>query len=271
MSLEQNIADLVTVGRRLTDEVAGKMKGIDDRVTEALRVTPEMTRNYVLDAVAGDDKAAGTFSAPLKTLKEAVTRTPVGGLLDVRLRKAQVHEINAEIDIFGKIVRIWREGLSDAAFANLPAPDAPTLRILTSAELHRSTVSLFDSMLVVGGYQVGVAVEIVGAPGSASTAVALGGLYGSTPHGKNAILLRNASLKMNTGTAFAACDLHIMSASIAREPGALLYRVTDTGIMSVRSVTLPAGDSLPAMISGVVKNAAGGLANLVINHNGAGF
>lgn len=271
MSLEQNIADLVTVGRRLTDEVAGKMAGIDARVTEALRVVPEMTRIYVLDAVAGDDKAAGTAAAPLKTLAEAVKRTPVGGLLDVRLRKEQVHEVSLELDVVGKIVRIQRETLSDAAFANSPAPDAPVLRVLASATLHRSTVSLFDSMLIIGEYMVGVAVEIVGAPGSAVTAVALGGLYGGISRGRNAVLLRNATLKMNVGTAFAACDLYILSTSIARDPAALLYRVTDTGFMSVRTVTLPAGDSLPAMISGVVKNAAGGLANLVINHNGAGF
>jgi len=271
MSLEQNIADLVTVGRRLTDEVAGKMKSIDDRVAEALRVAPEMVRVYVLDAVAGDDKAAGTSAAPLKTLAEAVKRTPMGGFLDVRLRKEQVHEVSAQLEIIGRIVFIRREGLSDVAFTGTPAPDAPVLRVLASPELHRSTVMLFESMLLIGEYQVGVAVEIVGAPGSSVAAVALGGLFGSVSRGKNTVLLRNATLKINVGTAFAACDLHILATSITREPGALLYRVTDTGVMSARTVTLPAGDTLPAMISGVVKNAAGGLANLVINHNGAGF
>lgn len=271
MSLEQNIADLVTVGRRLTDEVAGKMAGIDARVTEALRVVPEMTRTYWLDAVAGDDKAAGTAAAPLRTFAEAVKRTPVGGYLDVRLRKEQVHEVSAALDILGKIVRIQRDGLSDVAYAAMPAPDAPVLRVVASTEGHRSTVSLFDSLLIIGEYQVGVAVEIQAAPGSAVAGVAMGGLYGGMPRGRNSVLLRNATLKMNAGTAFAACDLVLFNASLLRESNAWLYRVADASVMSVRSVTLPAGDSLPAMISGVVKNAAGGLANLVINHNGAGF
>lgn len=272
MSLEQNIADLVTVGRRLTDEVAGKMAGIDARVTEALRATPEMTRVYVLDAVTGDDKAAGTSAAPLKTLAEAVKRTPVGGLLDVRLRKGQVHEVNTYVDIVQKIVRIYREDQSAAEFANVPAPDAPVLRVSVSSDIYRSNIFLFNSNLVIGEYRVGVAVEINGSQQSGPVeASAIGGMFGGTIRGCNSFLLRNASLKINTGTAVAACDFFIINAFVTREPGTMLYRVVQTGSIGISGLTLPAGDTLPAMISGVVKDAAGGLANLVINHNGAGF
>ncbi|MGO2147509.1 hypothetical protein [Halomonas sp.] len=97
MSLETQVAELVTSAKKLVSEIAGKMAGIDKKVNEATAAVPATIRgladqSFYIDAVSGDDTNAGTDTSPLKTSAEAARRAVQGGNVNLYFRQQQVHE-----------------------------------------------------------------------------------------------------------------------------------------------------------------------------------
>lgn len=87
MSLETDVANLVTKTTDLITYFGGKKAGIDSAVAAAVAAAPEIVRVFYVDSVAGDDFALGTQAAPLKTIGRALAATPVGGGCEVVLLK----------------------------------------------------------------------------------------------------------------------------------------------------------------------------------------
>lgn len=91
MSLETVISGLVTATKELTSEVANKMKGIDQKVDQAVKDVPQaildnMGRRFWLSADQGDNSNDGLHSnRPLATIGEALRRTPAGAALEIRI------------------------------------------------------------------------------------------------------------------------------------------------------------------------------------------
>lgn len=91
MSLESQIADLVSAANSLTSTVAGKMSEIDQKVNEAVETIPNeiisvMGATYYVDQDNGSDSASGASeSDPLKSFSEVGGRTPAGASVQIRL------------------------------------------------------------------------------------------------------------------------------------------------------------------------------------------
>lgn len=85
MSLETDVANLVTKATQLIDYFNGKKTGIDAAVAAAIAAVPTMSKTFYVDSVAGIDTNDGSLSAPLKTIDKAVANTPAGGICVVNL------------------------------------------------------------------------------------------------------------------------------------------------------------------------------------------
>lgn len=97
MSLETQIADLVSATNSLIAVFNGKSAAIDARVSAAIAATPEMRRIWYVDQVAGLDTNAGTAAAPLKTIGKAIANTPTNGICNVLLLSD--YTVDSQIDL----------------------------------------------------------------------------------------------------------------------------------------------------------------------------
>lgn len=92
MSLENQVTALVSAANKLTSEVANKMNGIDKKVDEATQAVPDAVRalssqTFFVDQANGNDNWTGlNQGAALKSIDEAVARTPVSSVCFVTLR-----------------------------------------------------------------------------------------------------------------------------------------------------------------------------------------
>jgi hypothetical protein len=86
MSLESQIADLVTATNSLITTFNGKKASIDSAVAAAIAAAPETLRTWYVDQVSGLDTNAGTSpAAPFKTIGKALASTPAFGVATVQL------------------------------------------------------------------------------------------------------------------------------------------------------------------------------------------
>lgn len=91
MSLESEVANLVSNTSKLIDYFNTKKAGIDASVAAAVAAVPNMYRVWYVNQQTGDDAAVGTQAAPLKSIEKAIASTPVGGTCAVRLMSDYVH------------------------------------------------------------------------------------------------------------------------------------------------------------------------------------
>ncbi|MBA1195483.1 hypothetical protein G7007_21985, partial [Pseudomonas entomophila] len=68
MSLESTVADLVTATNALLATFSGKKNEINAALAAAIAAVPSNTKRYWVNQISGDDTAAGTAEAPLKTI-----------------------------------------------------------------------------------------------------------------------------------------------------------------------------------------------------------
>lgn len=86
MSLESQIADLVSATNALVTTFNTKKTSIDAAVAAAIAAVPIMVKTFYVDQIAGDDTYVGNTQAlPLKTIEKALSNTPAGGLCTVVL------------------------------------------------------------------------------------------------------------------------------------------------------------------------------------------
>lgn len=100
MSLETQVTALVGAANHLTETVASKVGQIDDKVNKAVKAIPELHKTFYVDWNAGNNEALGTLSAPLKTIHEAVNRTPLNGSVAIHLMKNQEHFMSGESAVY---------------------------------------------------------------------------------------------------------------------------------------------------------------------------
>lgn len=99
MSLESQIAALVSAANSLTSQVAGKMNQIDQKVDEATASVPRVIRklsqqSFFIDAIAGDDNNDGSIDSPFKTVNAANSRAVNGSYIALYFRENQTHVVN---------------------------------------------------------------------------------------------------------------------------------------------------------------------------------
>ena len=94
MSLETDVANLVTQTTALLDYFKTRKAGIDSAVAAAIAAAPETVRTWYVDAVSGADANAGTATAPFKTIAKALANTPAFGVCIVNLLSDYVLDVN---------------------------------------------------------------------------------------------------------------------------------------------------------------------------------
>lgn len=91
MSLESQVAALVSAANSLTSQVAGKMSQIDQKVDQAIdgvsqEILSNMGRTWVLDQQNGSDSNGGTsLEDAVASFKHIADKTPAGAAVAVRV------------------------------------------------------------------------------------------------------------------------------------------------------------------------------------------
>lgn len=98
MSIETQIAALVAASNSLTAAVSGKISEIDGKVLALQKSVPNTVRGMLsqvvyVDGLLGNDAAAGTAAAPLKTIDAALNIGLSGCVLTVLLACGQEYKI----------------------------------------------------------------------------------------------------------------------------------------------------------------------------------
>ena len=97
----QEIGALIKSVNDMTATVAGKIDEIDRKVNEAVKAIPELHKQFFIDAVNGSDLNVGTSkAASLRTVKEAVNRTPLNGSVTIYLKRNQEHFLTGSVREF---------------------------------------------------------------------------------------------------------------------------------------------------------------------------
>ncbi|WP_447042537.1 hypothetical protein [Vreelandella sp. H-I2] len=119
MSLESQIAALVSAANSLTSQVAGKMSGIDSAVQAAVQGIPQaiedkMNRIVHVDQLNGNDNNSGTSTNPIKTIRKAAQDTPSGAAVTITLMSDyEFYDLTDSADFINAYVRIRSLDVSD--------------------------------------------------------------------------------------------------------------------------------------------------------------
>lgn len=85
MSLETEVAAFTSKATALLDYYAAFKNTAAKSIADAVAAAPAISRTFYVNQLIGDDNAAGSSTAPFKTIDRAITSTPDGGLADIVL------------------------------------------------------------------------------------------------------------------------------------------------------------------------------------------
>ncbi|MGP9665992.1 hypothetical protein ACT3TY_15390 [Halomonas sp. AOP22-C1-8] len=186
MSLESQITALVSAANKLTSEVANKMRGIDQKVSEAVKAIPNLARTYHIDAVLGSDSNSGGDSAPLATIREALMRSGDIPFVTIRLHNGQVHEFRGREDSS----HIYHQVRNRVAFRSYGGPGAsPIIEpvVTTSVDGNNSLMhflAIEDGGAVNGQKVVLKLAQGLDAANSPKLSIGVGGAFIGRAHGR---------------------------------------------------------------------------------------
>lgn len=263
MSLETQIADLVKAGSDLVATFAGKKAAIDAAVNAALQAIPNNAKTVYVDSVAGDDAAAGTDAAPVKTLKKACDLVPIGGSGVIYLKSDATYTLDAFITISNKTL------FFDAWGVGAKPVIAPAAFLYAGANACYG-FHMFNA-------QLRFVRSKIKAPGLADAGAAVSTL--------NSVFARSDTGVVGDVT-FSLCDIDLDKCHLFRATYATsMFRVgfynstvnrinpdgklmvIDAGVatIGVSGLTLPAGTVLADLITGLVRDANSVPRNLMCN------
>ncbi|QNM96394.1 hypothetical protein [Chitinimonas koreensis] len=252
MSLESNIADLVSAANALTAEFNAKASSINTAVASAIAAIPVNVVSYYVDSVVGDDSATGALEAPLKTLKAAIDRTPTGGAATIYLNAGTTQRITAPVTIFNKYLYIGSYG----------AGDKPVLQSDALVQAGQNTaygLTLRESTIAFTGLKLRTATLADGA-----LPVAAAGLIQRADRAVGNIIVGSCDIELNaqhlagTATSGGMLRMHFYSSAVTRPStdGRLLALSGSVADVSINALTLPAGTVLADLFSGIVRDGS---------------
>ena len=125
MSLESQVAALVSAASNLTSQVAGKMSQIDQKVDKATQAVPEAvnslaTRTIYVDVINGDNNNIGSSDSPKRTLRGALNDQPDLGTVIVNLKSPGNYQLDGDVSIGNKNVFIVGSATNKAGYVISP-------------------------------------------------------------------------------------------------------------------------------------------------------
>lgn len=103
MSLETEVAALVTEARSLLNYYIAKRAGIESAVAAAIAAIPSGNRTWYVNQLTGLDTNEGNTAAkPFKTIDKALSSTPVGGICNALLQADYV--MTDSITVQGRVL-----------------------------------------------------------------------------------------------------------------------------------------------------------------------
>lgn len=118
----EQINDLIGGYTDLKAYFEGARDDIEGRVQYALNATPDMDRIYYVNVTTGDDTNTGSIGAPLASIGEAISRTPVMGLVTIYLQSDYVW--GYRVNVANKLVEIRSDDIPNTrrniSFSALP-------------------------------------------------------------------------------------------------------------------------------------------------------
>lgn len=262
MSLEQQIADLVSAARGLIATFEHKRAGIDAAVLAALQALPANTRTYYVSALTGNDSAAGTQQAPLKTLKQAIDRVPVGGFSDIYLASGEEHLVDSQITVANKVVIVGAYGQgAHPVLKSVPYVESGMNLCygispfgggtLTFTRVRVKTAALLDQALPSGDYGF----------------ISRSDCTTATVFMNSSDIELNGQSFMSGSSAGTAMTLFLYNLQVTRNAaGSYIASLGVNNLrLSVAGVTLPAATTLESLLSGITRDANGVPRNLLCN------
>lgn len=220
MSLESQIADLVSATNILITTFNTKKSGIDTAVAAAIAAVPANKKIFYVHQISGLDTNDGGIAAPLRTIEKAIAMTPVGGVLSLRLLSD--YTMASEISMEGIKMELRTDVIAQRRFLRpvyYKATDNLTTFISCFSTLMGSEFSFRD-----------ISIEMPSA--TAQNPVPMGG--------NNALIKANAT---SPATLLAVKMINCEVLDLAGATATLTSSSTSALLLAVTGTTFPAGFS----------------------------
>lgn len=242
MSLESQIADLVSATNTLIATFNTKKTGIDAAVAAAIAAVPVNKKIFYVHQLNGIDTNDGTINAPLKTIDKALANTPYGGICAILLQ--------ADYTMTANVANI------EGRFLELRSDDPANRRFLRPVYYDVSGVTQLTAFPASGGNALhlrDLKVELPSAAGLTVTAI------------------NNCLMRAGSTTSSAVFPIKMTDTTVTDLAGATANIVSagaSAVIFECIGVTFPAsfgGRYISGVPSGTAPNT---LANVMSNLNG---
>lgn len=242
MSLESQIADLVSATNALLTNFNAKESSIDTAVAKAIAAIPVNKKILFVHQLNGLDTNDGSLANPLKTIEKAVAMTPVGGVLSLRLLSD--YNMVGELSMEGIKLELRTDVISQRRVLR------PSY--YKSADQLSTLITCFSALLGAEYSLRDITIELPSATGQ-----------NPAPAGGN-----NALIKANATSPVTLLAVKMINCEVVDQPGAtatLTSSSTSALLLAVTGTTFPAafaGRYAAAIPAGT---AATSVPNLVTN------
>ncbi|MFO2466214.1 hypothetical protein OOJ96_23135 [Pseudomonas sp. 15FMM2] len=221
MSLESEIANLVSKTTDLITYFNGKKAVIDQAVSAAVAAAPAISRNFFVDSQLGSDDNLGTQASPFKTFEAAIKATPKGGRADVTLQRD--YSLSAHVQLLGRKLMVRSENGTNRKITlnefSVESDGSTTRRMGSFWQSEESSVELANVTLSLPAStagEVGAYYALVFCSGASAPAVNMLRLYSV------AFELRGTFLGLLMGAGTSLFQLSLVGTSL---PSALNGRI----------------------------------------------
>lgn len=257
MSLETQVADLVTATNALVSVYQTKADEIDAEVTAAVQAIPAMSKTFYVDAINGNDANDGEQATPKKTFKAACDAVPVGGYGVIYLTAAQTFELTSDIELRNKYILVNSRGYTAGdvnTYATLKNKETSTAGQATGIILKEATIYCEYVNITTAAFTA--------ARGTYSSFIyRIGGSRAGFFWNYGRLTLSDGSLviRASGGSEYAVniTSIEVIEA-LSFETTAIMVDASSSPIQfQANTMTLPTGKTIKDYITSVVRDASG--------------
>jgi len=262
MSLESQVAALVTASNELTNTVSTKQASIDAAVAAAVAAVPKLEVDIYVDNVAGLDNNSGDINNPVKTIDEALRR--IKPSTTIYLQSGQTHTLKTYPNIINStlVIRSYGAGVK------------PILNQLAYTDINTNTQRAYGIVCNNSSIKF-IDLNIQTAINNTTNAISFyySGIVSTLSSTYVNIVLQNCDVLMQDFKFFGQSNavyvtFSIFSSTIDRlspaglTPGICELQQTGVGAIAQASSILLSSLTWPDLIPGITKDVNGALRNI---------